>query len=148
VLLPLALGMLIRGVRPRTADRLEHPMAAITRAATLALLVMAAFIYSADVFNAIGSYAIVTEIVFLAAVALAAHAFGARLPEAQRTVLTIGTCTRNLGAALAPLAAIDADRRTIVMVVIAVPATLAISALAARGLVRGARGPRQQTRAA
>ena len=148
VLLPLALGTLIRGVRPRTADRLEPMMAAITRAATLALLVIAAFIYSADVFNAIGSYAIVTEIVFLAAVALAAGAIGARLPAAQRTVLTIGICTRNLGAALAPLAAIDADRRTIVMVVIAVPATLAISALAARALVRGARGPSQQTRAA
>ena len=60
VLLPLGLGMLIRGLRPHAADRLEHTMATLTRAATLVLLVLAAFTHSSGVINAIGSYAIAT----------------------------------------------------------------------------------------
>ena len=150
VLLPLALGMLIRGFRPRAAVRLTHTVAALTHAATFALLALAAVIYGGGVLNAIGSYAIVTQIVFLAAVALAADSLGARLPEPQRNVLTIGICTRNIGAALAPLAAIDADSRSIVMVVIAVPVTLGISALIARMLARRSHRPipQRRTRAA
>jgi BASS family bile acid:Na+ symporter len=48
----------------------------------------------------------------------------------------VGISTRNIGAALAPLAAIDSDPRAVVMVAIAVPLTLAAAAVAARVLAQ------------
>ena len=41
-------------------------------------------------------------------------------------------CTRNLGAAIAPLMAIQADSRSIVMIALGIPVTLIFSFLAAR----------------
>jgi bile acid:Na+ symporter, BASS family len=51
-------------------------------------------------------------------------------------VLTLGMCSRNLGAALAPVMAIEPDPRAMVMLAIAIPVTVGISALTARWLLR------------
>jgi BASS family bile acid:Na+ symporter len=84
--------------------------------------------------DAIGSYAIAAQVVFVAGITVAAHLSGAGLADRQRSVLTIGVCTRNLGAALAPLSAVDADPGSLVMIAIAAPVTLVMSSLAARWL--------------
>jgi BASS family bile acid:Na+ symporter len=72
--------------------------------------------------------------VFVAVVTVAAHLASATLAETAQPVLTIGMCSRNLAAALAPMAQIEPDPRAIVMIAIAVPITLAASILAARRL--------------
>jgi BASS family bile acid:Na+ symporter len=131
VVLPLAVGMAVRAFRPRAADRVRPAIAQTMLVATAALLLLVAVIHGASVFDAIGSYAIATETVFIAFLTIAAHLLGAPLPDAKRVVLTIGLCTRNLGAALAPLPALDPDGRAMVMIVIAVPLTLGASAVAA-----------------
>ena len=66
----------------------------------------------------------------VAAQALLSHGCGLK-PE-QKSVLTIGMCTRNIGAAIAPLMAIKADSRSIVMVTLGIPVTLVFSFFAAR----------------
>jgi bile acid:Na+ symporter, BASS family len=72
-------------------------------------------------------------------------AFG--LPHAQRGVIALGVCTRNIGAALAPVIAMPGlDRRVIVMVILAAPLTLGCAALAAWVLARlAANGRRSMT---
>jgi BASS family bile acid:Na+ symporter len=141
VLAPLALGMAIRGVHPRTADRLMPAAAALTRAATLGLVGLIVLVHGDGVVDAVGSHAILAQVIFVAATAIAGDLLGAPLPERQRSVLTLGLCTRNLGAALAPLPALASGPRAVVMIAIAVPITAAAAAIAARALARRAGGP-------
>lgn len=69
---------------------------------------------------------------------LAAHAMGSGMPPRQRSVVSLGAGTRNLGAALAPLLVTPPDPRTMVMVALAVPITLALTYGAAIWLARPA----------
>jgi BASS family bile acid:Na+ symporter len=140
VLLPLLAGVMTRGLRPRIAERIGPSLAAITRALTGGMVLLLVVVHGRGVLDAVGSYAILTMLVFVGIVTLVSHLCGAGLAEAQRKALTIGMCTRNLGAALAPAAVIDPDRRVIVMIVIAVPVTLVVGALTARRLAHGVRG--------
>jgi len=111
-------------------------VAAIARIATLVMVVLVIVTYGRGVVNAVGSYAILTQLIFLAAITLAADLAGAALSAPQRNVLTVGMSTRNIGAALAPLAAIESDPRAVVMIAIAVPLTLAVAVVAARLLAQ------------
>ncbi len=99
---------------------------------TMVMLAVMAVVYGKDFIGAIGSYAIGTLILFVGVVTLATDRLGFGLEQGQRSVLTIGMCTRNLGAAIAPLMAIKADSRSVVMVALGIPVTLAFSFLAAR----------------
>jgi BASS family bile acid:Na+ symporter len=138
VLLPLLAGLALRASHPRAADAAHRPVAAAARAATAALVVLVAVLHGRGILDAVGSHAIAVQALFVAAVTVGADWIGAGLPHGQRTVLTIGLSTRNLGAALAPLAALDADPRAIVMIAIAVPLTMLASAAAAHVLARRA----------
>ena len=73
---------------------------------------------------------------FVAVVTVVTDLAGAVLSAPQRNVLTVGMSTRNIGAALAPLAAIEPDPRAVVMIAIAVPMTLGAAAVAARLLAQ------------
>jgi len=134
VLAPLLAGTAVRGLWPHAAARLEPVVAAITRIATLALLVLVGVIHGRGVLDAVGSHAILAQVVFVAVVTVLAHLAGAGLSAPQRGVVTVGMATRNIGAALAPLAAIESDPRAMVMIAIAVPVTAAAAALTARVL--------------
>lgn len=136
VLLPLIVGMAVRARSAAAADRVRPLVAVVTSFAGGALLVVTGVLHAGSVLGAIGSYAIATQVLFFAAVTAAAHLFGSGLPHERRSVLTLGLCTRNLGAALAPLATIDHDPRAMVMIVIAVPVTLGVSLATARWLAR------------
>jgi BASS family bile acid:Na+ symporter len=136
VLLPLLVGTIVRSLYERAAEWLRSRVALLTNVLGAVLMVAIVVIFGRAVYDAIGSYAIVTQVVFLAAVAVAAHVLGVGLSNEQSSVLTIGVCTRNLGAALAPLTAVDSDPRAIVMIAIGAPVTIVVSALVARWLGR------------
>jgi BASS family bile acid:Na+ symporter len=137
-LAPLVLGMVLRGVHEQVAARVDRVAAAVTQGSAIVLLVLTVILYGRGVADAVGSFAIGTQMMFEAILAVAAYLLSAGLPNSQRSVLTIGLTTRNLGAALAPLAALDADPRVVVMVILAAPVTFAVAALAARIVSRGA----------
>ena len=137
VIAPLAVGMLVREISVTAADRMKAPLAAATSAAAGVLVVIVVLMHSPGVLIAFGTYAIAMQVVFIAAITLLAHACGSGLVHGQRSVLTLGVGTRNLGAALAPLAAGDADSRSLLMIVIAVPVTIAAAVLTARWLGKG-----------
>ena len=134
VLAPVLAGTAVRGLWPRAAARLEPVVAGITRIATLALLVLVGILHGRGVLDAVGSHAILAQVVFVAVVTVLAHFAGAGLSAPQRGVVTVGMATRNIGAALAPLAAIEPDPRAMVMIAIAVPVTAAAAVLTARVL--------------
>ena len=142
VLLPLLLGITTRGLRPAVADRVRPSLAAITRGLAGGLLLLMVVVHARGVLDAVGSHAILAMLIFLGVVTLIAHLLGADLANEQRSVLTIGMCTRNLGAALAPAAVIDPDPRVIVMIAIAVPLMLVLAAMTARTLARRQLGAR------
>ena len=134
VLLPLLAGLAARQFDHMLAKRARRPVALITNVAGAGVLIAIVPLYGPGMLSAVGSYAIATQIVFVAAVTLIAYVAAAGLPPAAKTVMTIGMCSRNLGAALAPLAMIESDPRAIVMIAIAAPITVAGSLATARWL--------------
>jgi BASS family bile acid:Na+ symporter len=133
VLLPLAAGVLIRACAPVFAGRLRPVVKRITGLATALLLVGMAIVYGRDMLGAIGSYAIGAQTLFFGALMVASYSFGSGLTQGQRSVLSLGMGTRNIGAALAPLVAVEGtDPRAIVMCAIAIVVTVVLAAVAAK----------------
>jgi BASS family bile acid:Na+ symporter len=132
---PLALGVLIRSQVGAFADRAHPVVKKVTVIDTLIMLALVLWIYGAEFLRAVGTYAIGTQLLFYTIVTAAAYGSAFRLPHSQRSVLTLGICTRNIGAAFAPLIAVSGtDQRAVVMVALAVPLTVVYAALIARGL--------------
>ena len=132
VLVPLLVGMAVKRFAEPVASRLYPLVKKTTDITTMVMLVAMAIVYGEDFIGAIGSYAIGTLVLFVGVVTLATDRLGFGLKQGQRSVLTIGMCTRNLGAAIAPLMTIKADSRSVVMVALGIPVTLIFSFLAAR----------------
>lgn len=147
VLLPLLLGTMIRGAQAAMADRLTPLADAVTSLTGVVLLLLLIVLHGRGLWGAVGSFAIAAQVLFTTSVVAAAYALGVVLRDEQRSVLTIGASTRNLGAALAPIAALDVDPRAVVMIAIAAPVTLATAAVVARAWAgRLARPPREAAR--
>ncbi len=140
VFLPLAIGMLLLRTAPILAGRILPTVKAVTSIAAIIMLALCAVIYSKGFLDAVGTRAIAAQILFFAIVTSTAYAFGAGLTPDRRSVLTLGICTRNVGAALAPLfATTGSDERTVVMIVLGVPLQLIFAFAAARWLA----GPKE-----
>jgi len=139
VLAPLLVGMALRGANVHLAGRATPVVARMTNLAGVVALLLMVVLYGRGIVDAVGSYAIATETVFLAVITVATHLLGAGLADEQRTVLTLGVSTRNLGAALAPLAVSNYDQRAIVVIAIAGPLALIVAAVTARWLERRGR---------
>lgn len=146
LLLPLAVGLALRAFVPGIAAVLRRVVKLIADTATLAVLAAIVIVYFDGFVGAVGSYAIGTQLLFAIAVTIGSYALSAGLKPEQRSVVSLGVCTRNLGAAFAPLLAVSSDPRTTVMVALGVPITLIVTFLAARwfqsrmGLADAARG--------
>ena len=145
VLLPLAAGMAVRHRAPAAAAGVRRTLDLVSGAAGVIGLGLIGVIHGRGMTAAIGSLAIVTQLVFLVAIAVAVHLLGRGLDAPQRVTLTLCACTRNLGAALAPLVAAGGDPRAVVMVAIAVPATIVVGIVAALWLSAGVGQPRRVT---
>ncbi len=136
VLAPMAAAMWMAGTWPSLAQRVRRPLAVVSNLAGAVMLVLIVLLFGRRVVGAVGSYAIATQTLFLCIATMAADLSAARLPSAQRTVVTIGTWSRNLGAALAPLTAIRSDSTAMVMIVISALITISLSPLVLQRLAR------------
>jgi BASS family bile acid:Na+ symporter len=135
LIVPLAIGTFVRSNSPHLANRIHVPVKAVSAVATIAVLVLAAVSFGRDSVLWAGGHAFLAQIAFFGLVITATYTLGFGLPERQRSVLTLGMATRNVGASFAPLFAIPGvDRRAIVMVAMALPMQLLASFLAARWL--------------
>lgn len=131
LLVPLAAGLAIGASAPGFAKPLQWGVKLLTGVATLAMLACIVIVYFDGFIGAIGSYAIAAQLLFAVGVTAGAYGLGVGLQPRQRSVVSLGVCTRNLGAAFAPLLAASPDPRTTVMVALGVPVTLVVTFVAA-----------------
>jgi BASS family bile acid:Na+ symporter len=140
VLLPLLAGMAMFRASPAVAAAMQPFVRMCVTFSIVALLLLSTFIYWRGALAAVGSFAIAAQFLFLGTMTASAYGLGLGLPQAQRSVLGLGVCTRNVGAALAPLlSAATVDERAVVMVVLAVPIQIIVALVAARWFARRAR---------
>lgn len=139
VLVPLLAGIAIFSRAPGTAAAILPFVKKVTTAATVAVLVLCAILYGKGFISTFGSYAIAAQIAFFAILTTASYLLSGSLLQPQRSVLALGMCTRNVGAAMVPLfSAAAVDQHTVIMVVLGVPMQLIFALLAARWFARDA----------
>jgi len=133
ILLPLAVGMLIRHQSADLAARAQPLVKKITGVATLATAALLLIVYGEALLGVPGTLAVAALLVYFAALAALSYWLAFGLGYAQRIVLSAGMTTRNLGAAMAPLfAAGGTDQEAMIMVVLGLPIMVAAALLAAR----------------
>ena len=139
VLVPLVIGMVLLRRVPAFAERLAPIVKKITGLATVVMLGLCVVVYGEGFIGSVGSFATLAQMIFYAVVTGAAYALAFGLPQDQKSVLALGVCTRNLGAAFAPLFAVSgADERAIVMVALGVPLQTLAAVVAAKVFARRA----------
>jgi bile acid:Na+ symporter, BASS family len=117
LLLPLAIGVAIQFRSVSVASKLQPFVKKATAIDTLLMLGLCVVVYGNAFLGLVGSYAIGVQSLFFSVAAVGPYLLSFGLPPGQKSVLSLGMCTRNIGAALAPLfAAPDVDQRAIVMV--------------------------------
>ena len=125
--------MLIKEFYEKIADRIQPYVKKTTGIATIIMLASFVLVYSKDLLSAVGEYAILTLIVFFLITITASYLLSFGLPRNQKSVLSLGVSTRNLGAAFATLSSMSQiDQRATVIVALAVPIQIIISLIAAR----------------
>ena len=138
--LPMAAGMALQARAPKIAAPLLRVVRVVADISTVLLLAAIGVRYFNGFIAAVGSFAIAAQLLYAIGLVASAYALSAGMPRAQRSVLSLGACTRNLGAALAPLLVGPTNSRTMVMVALAVPITLGVTFLAAGRLAPPAVG--------
>jgi len=143
LLVPLAVGLAIKHYSEHLAGRLEPVVKKLTGIDTVLMLLLCVVIYGKDFLRLEGTYAIGSQLLFFTAATVAPYFLSMGVPSAQKTVLSLGMATRNLGAAFAPLFAVSGvDQRAIVMVALGVVMQAMFSFGAASYYRRGRRAAR------
>ena len=137
IALPLAIGICVRLIARSLADK-SHPIVKkVTSVDIVLMLGIVLILYWREFLSAVGSYAIGAQILYYCLLAAAGYSLGFGLSHEKRSALVLGLCTRNVGAAVAPLLSVSsADRRATVMCVMAVFITLLVGLGVARLLGR------------
>lgn len=127
IALPLAVGICIRLVAVTVAEK-SHPIVKLVTGLDIILMLgIVLLLYWRDFLSAVGTYAIGVQVLYYCLLAAAAYGLGFGLSHAKRSTLVLGLCTRNVGAAIAPLLSVSgADQRATVMCVMAVFITLGV----------------------
>ena len=125
---PLAVGIVVQAIASSFAEKAHPIVKLITGIDTLIMIGIILWIYAGDFVNAIGTYAIGALIIFTLLVTAGSYFFAAGLSHTRKSVLSLGLCTRNIGAAVAPLfAAAGTDRRAIAMCALGLPVQIIFS---------------------
>jgi BASS family bile acid:Na+ symporter len=133
VVIPLVIGVIFKNLRPGTASRIEPFIKKGTGIDTILMLILVVIIYGKGFIGSVGTYAIGTQVIFFTVITAASYAFGFGMPPSQKSVVSLGICTRNCGSALAPLfIAKGVDQNAIVMVSLGIPMMAGFGAIAAK----------------
>jgi len=141
VMIPLVVGIAIQMRWPSTASFLQPYVKKITSVDTLLMLLVVVVMYGRGFAAAIGTWAILAQVLFFTLTIVASYALAFGVPPRRKSVLTLGLSTRNCGAALAPLlVATDVAPEATVMVTLGIPMMVLFSVIAAR-VFAGRAGP-------
>ncbi len=145
ILLPLAVGLGVRYRSPNAADRLYQYVKTIAGVGTVAFLLVVVVLNFHGFIGAIGSRAFLAQLLFVPGLAVGGYLIAAGMPREQKSVMSLGMCTRNIGAA-AVIVRTNGDQKIMVMLVIAAVVTVAVSFGAASWFARSAgQGQRGET---
>ncbi|HNS18600.1 MAG TPA: hypothetical protein PKI34_12350 [Bacteroidales bacterium] len=118
VLIPLIIGALIRTYATRVADKIFKPVKLIANLSTLLTIVGCFVIYTPQMIDTAGSFALLSMTVFMLVLGLLAYRFGFGLKQNERSIMSMGMGTRNIAAVLAGVLAIpNGDPRMTAMVI-------------------------------
>jgi len=122
VLLPLVAGVLIRVYASRVADKIFPYFKKLGSLTTLALLAFTIIMYGRELLNALGSFAVAAQVLFILVTAFGAYIIGFGMKQAQRSALALGVCSRNGGAMFVAFTTFTVqDPNVLVMLLLAVP---------------------------
>ena len=132
VLAPLLAGIAFRQVSRSIALRLCPPIKKTSAIALLVCLVTTVLLYAKGILLSVGSLALLSHILFYVILTAAAYASAFGMPQGQKSVLSIGICSRNSGPAFATALSIpDLDGRALVMCGLAILVQVSLSFLLA-----------------
>jgi BASS family bile acid:Na+ symporter len=132
LLIPLGIGLMIQRLVPGVSGKMHPGVKVGTTIDTILMLVLCVIIYRKAFAGTLGTHAIGTQILFFTTSAIGPYLFSFGLPPDQKSVVSLGMATRNLGAAFATLFATSrVDDRAIVMVALGVPMQTVFSLIAA-----------------
>ena len=134
---PLVIGAVIRRVARALAEKAAPVVNKVTGLNTLVLIAVLLGLYWRDIFSAVGSYAIGSQILYYALLGVASYLLGFGLSYDQKAPMTLGTCTRNVGPALATLmGAAGAPQGAITMCILAIFLGAILSGFAAAAVLK------------
>lgn len=99
MLIPLAIGLLMKSHSPESSDHWQPLMNKISSLALLILLVVALGLNVSNILNLIGSLGLLAMLIFIIGCLLIGFLLGGREP-AERSVMMLGTAQRNVSAAI------------------------------------------------
>jgi BASS family bile acid:Na+ symporter len=127
IALPLVIGICIRSIASDFAERAHPVVKKITGVDIAVMLSIVVVLYWRDFIGAVGSYAIAAQVLYYCALAAGAYSLSFGLSHEKKATLALGLCTRNVGAAMAPLLSVSGpDDRATVECIMAVFITLAV----------------------
>lgn len=137
IALPLVIGAAIRRKNETVAEKAAPIVKKVTGLNTLILCAILLWVHRSDIFSAVGTYAIGTQILYYALIGFASYLLGFGLSYDQKAPMTLGICTRNVGPALATLMGVaGAPQGAITMCVLAIFLGAILSGFAAAAVLK------------
>ncbi len=134
---PLIIGGAIRRANEALAEQAATIVRMVTGVDTFLLGACLLWLYRSDIFGAVGTYAIGTQILYYGLLGGASYLLGFGLSYEQKAPMVLGICTRNVGPALATsLAVPGAPQGAIAMCALASFLGAILSGYAAAGLLK------------
>jgi predicted Na+-dependent transporter len=130
IVLPLAVGILIKRYAAAAAARAAPVLAAIGNASLLLFFALLIMLNSRALLGVIGSGAILAALLFIIGLLAIAWLLGQITPDSRETV-ALATAARNFGAALVPAASSFGDSKVTLMLIVSAIVCLVITFLAA-----------------
>ncbi len=129
--------MLVRRTNESWADCFAPLVKRVTGLNTLVLCLLLLGLNWNEIVGAFGAYAIGTQIIYYTLLGFVSYLLGIGLSFEQKAPMTLGTCTRNVGPALATLmGSADAPQGAITMCILAIFLGAILSGFAAAFLMK------------
>src|SRR5512136_892122 len=137
IALPLVIGAAIRRAAETVAEKAAPIVKTVTGVNTLLLCAILLWVYRGEIFSAVGTYAIGSQILCYALLGFASYLLGFGLSYDQKAPMVLGTCTRNVGPALATLMGVaGAPQGAITMCILAIFLGAILSGFAAAAVLK------------
>ncbi len=118
VLIPLLIGAVIKTYAEKMADTVFKPVKLLANLSTALTILFCFLLYSQQMIDTAGSFALLSMTIFMVVMALATYKFGFGLKQNERSVMSLGMGTRNIAAVFAGVLAIpNGDPRLMAMTI-------------------------------